>query len=80
MSFVAYATTTNSKNKKTTMKKDLQALLLKEVDRKDFLKHVGFGLVALTGVAALTKSVANFGNHPQSHGFGAGVYGGSKRT
>lgn len=63
------------------MKKDLHELLAKEVDRKDFLKHVGFGLVALTGVTALTKSIAGFGsNQAQRSGFGAGVYGGNKRS
>lgn len=60
------------------MKKDLQALLDKQVDRKDFLKHVAFGLVALSGVTALTKSLTNFGGSraPVVNGFGAGVYGG----
>ena len=62
------------------MKQDLQQLLAKEVDRKDFLKHIGFGLVALTGVAALTKSVANFGGQARTNGFGAGVYGGDKKS
>ena len=57
------------------MKKDLQQLLDKQVDRKDFLKHVGFGLVALTGVTALTKSLNGFGAKQQTSGFGAGAYG-----
>lgn len=59
------------------MKKDLQQLLDKQVDRKDFLKHVGFGIVALTGVTALTKSLNTFGGKHQASGFGAGVYGGA---
>lgn len=59
------------------MKKDLQQLLDKQVDRKDFLKHLGFGLVALTGVATLTKSMNGFGVRQQTSGFGAGAYGGS---
>lgn len=59
------------------MKKDLQQLLEKQVDRKDFLKHLGFGVVALTGVTALTKSMNGFGGpRQQTSGFGAGVYGG----
>lgn len=57
------------------MKKDLQQLLDKQVDRKDFLKHVGFGIVALTGVTALTKSLNGFGVKHQTSGFGAGAYG-----
>ena len=57
------------------MKQDLQQLLDKQVDRKDFLKHVGFGIVTLTGVTALTKSLTGFGDKPKVSGFGAGVYG-----
>lgn len=61
------------------MKKDLQELLDKQVDRKDFLKHVGFGLVALTGVTALTRSLTGVGvKTPKTNGFGAGVYGGNR--
>lgn len=59
------------------MKKDLQQLLEKQVDRKDFLKHIGFGVVALTGVTALTRSLNGFGSKQQSAGFGTGVYGGN---
>ena len=60
------------------MKKDLQVLLEKQVDRKDFLKHVAFGVVALTGVTALTKSLNGFGTRQQTVGFGAGTYGGNR--
>jgi len=62
------------------MKKDLQQLLDKKVDRKDFLKHIGVGVVALTGVTALTKSLTSFGSsRPQvNSGFGAGTYGGDR--
>lgn len=60
------------------MKKDLQVLLEKQVDRKDFLKHIGFGVVALTGVTALTKSLSGFGTRQQTSGFGAGAYGGNR--
>ena len=62
------------------MKKDLQQLLEKQVDRKDFLKHVAFGVVALTGVTALTKSLNGFGTKHQTSGFGAGSYGGNGNT
>ena len=59
------------------MKKDLQALLDKEVDRKDFLKHVGFGLVALTGATALTRSLTSLGTKTQTNGYGVSAYGGN---
>lgn len=58
------------------MKKDIQQLLDKQVDRKDFLKHVVFGVVAMSGVAAVTKSLNGFGSKPQANGFGSGTYGG----
>lgn len=60
------------------MKKDLQELLDKQVDRKDFLKHVAFGVVAMTGVTALTKSMTGLGGARTqvNNGFGAGAYGG----
>jgi hypothetical protein len=62
------------------MKKDLQILLEKQVDRKDFLKHVAFGVVALTGVTALTKSLSGFGSKHQVSGFGSGSYGGGRTS
>jgi hypothetical protein len=63
-----------------TIKNDIQILLDKQVDRKDFLKHVGFGVVALTGIATLTRSLNGFGLKQQSAGFGAGTYGGQKKS
>jgi hypothetical protein len=34
---------------------DISKLLQKEMDRKDFLKHTGLAVLALTGVAAALK-------------------------
>ena len=62
-------------------------LLQKEMNRKEFLKHVGVGIVALTGLSAAAKALLQ---HPtaanntkqsmmQPMGYGAMPYGGSKK-
>ena len=62
----------------------VEELLQKEMDRKDFLKHVGIAMIAMTGVTALLKSLTQ---HPltgqqqhksQAQGYGAMPYGGDK--
>ena len=61
------------------MKKDLDNLLQKQMDRRDFLKHVGIGFVAITGVATLVKTLSSvYSPKQQGAGYGASVYGGSK--
>lgn len=62
------------------MKNDLDNLLQKEMDRREFLKHVGIGLVALTGASALLKAL-NGGSTPRrTAGYGASAYGGDNAT
>jgi len=61
------------------MRHDVQALLAREVDRRDFLKHVALTLLALSGVAATARTLTSFGTRQQTSGFGAGVYGGPKQ-
>ncbi len=53
-------------------------MLSKEVDRREFLKHVGLTLLALSGAAAAARTLTSFGAKAQTTGFGAGVYGGPK--
>lgn len=61
-------------------------LLQKPMDRKDFLKHVGVGLVALTGVTTVVNSLINGNVKPLNRQQGAGMaygssaYGGLKNT
>lgn len=63
------------------MKNEIDSLLQKEMDRKDFLKHVGLGFVALTGIAALIKTLNGVGQpNRQSAGYGSSTYGGSKKA
>lgn len=69
------------------MKSELNNLLAKKMDRKDFLKHVGVGIVALTGVSAMLKVMSPLGSstgtqsaQPTSYGYGYGssAYGSNK--
>ena len=62
------------------MKNEIDSLLQKEMDRKAFLKHVGAGFIALTGIAALLKTLNGVGqpNRP-SVGYGSSTYGGNKK-
>lgn len=64
------------------MKNELNGLLAKKMDRLTFLKHVGVGFVALTGVGSVVKTLGGFGtgvgsSAKNSYGYGASVYGGS---
>lgn len=66
------------------MQSQLNSLLQKEMDRKDFLKHVAVGVVALTGASTIVKTLTpafNGGqqssNQPLSGGYGASSYGGA---
>lgn len=63
------------------MKNDLNSLLAKEMDRKEFLKHVGIGLVALTGASALLNAL-NGVSAPRRRtaGYGSSAYGGGSST
>ena len=52
------------------------------MDRKDFVKNVGIGILALSGVAAALKAVnlAPSLSKKSSNGYGASAYGGAKRA
>jgi len=64
------------------MKQHIDGLLQKKMDRLSFLKHVGVGFVAVTGVSGVVKSMSSFGGSDtigsanQADGYGASVYGG----
>lgn len=61
--------------------KDHAAVLLeKKMDRAGFIKHVGLGLVAMTGVAALMKSLSEGAQSRATvNGYGSEGYGGQPR-
>lgn len=60
-------------------------LLQKRMDRKDFFKHVALGVAVLSGGAALVKTLTNQGTtRPKQEmatsGYGSSVYGGAPLT
>lgn len=61
------------------MKNDVEKLLQKQMDRKDFIKHVGIGFAAIMGVTAIAKTLSAMtnGGKSQSSGYGSSAYGGS---
>lgn len=68
------------------LKEKFQQALQQPMDRKNFLKHVGVGMIALTGVTAIASSVLgkNAGRHlslgpapADGPAYGASAYGGN---
>lgn len=64
------------------IKQELSVLLNKKMDRKDFLKVIGVGVVAATGVGSLLRAVnpsaTNKSISAAPQGYGSSAYGGSK--
>ncbi len=62
------------------LQEDVQTLLQKEMDRKDFLRHLGIGLASIVGITAVLTTISNLGSgqkqQGQAYGYGSGVYGG----
>lgn len=61
---------------------EIQKLMQKDMDRKDFLKHVGVGFAAIAGVSALMKTLTSLNGSDKSAqlGYGSGAYGGTPRN
>jgi len=53
----------------------LQAILEKDMDRREFLLYTGLILITITGIAGMTKSVQNIFNQRTDKGFGSNPYG-----
>ena len=67
------------------MQDQVNDLLRKRMDRKDFFKHVALGVAVLSGGAALVKTLTNqTTSRPKQEtaasGYGASVYGGAQLT
>lgn len=61
------------------IKQQLNDILQKEMDRKDFLRHVGIATVAVVGIPAIIKALNQIGDRPtlpKNLGYGSSVYGG----
>lgn len=59
---------------------EVQALLQKQMDRREFIKHVGIGFAALIGVSAILRSMSSMSNQQNNVGYSSGTYGGVKNT
>ncbi len=67
------------------IKQQLNQLLDKEVDRKDFLKHVGVAIIAVAGVSTLMSNLTSLqgssstkgvnSGTKSTHGYGLSAYG-----
>ena len=54
----------------------IQELLQKDMSRKDFLRFIGMGLLAVGGINTLLKSFENAGKtQKKSAGYGSSPYG-----
>ena len=68
--------------------KPLHELFQKEVDRREFLTHIGGALIAVIGISGFIKKVTDpFNKRPaapqikqQVSSYGSSAYGGTKNT
>ena len=57
----------------------LQRLLNKDMDRKEFLAHVGAGALTIIGISGLLKNLVNYSSRPHREvGYGSSDYGGKR--
>ncbi|HVQ44304.1 MAG TPA: hypothetical protein VMT30_05055 [Candidatus Saccharimonadia bacterium] len=65
----------------TNISQSVRELLKKDVDRKEFLAHIGAAVVAVSGIAGIIKAVAEADGKakPISGGYGASAYGGAAK-
>lgn len=61
------------------IKPQVASLLDKKMDRAGFLKHVGIGMLAVTGVAGVLKALGVSPSVGGTQSYGSSAYGGVKR-
>ncbi|MGZ6004800.1 MAG: hypothetical protein ACXWLH_01475 [Candidatus Saccharimonadales bacterium] len=65
------------------IQRELQKLFTKEMNRKEFLAHIGAGALTIIGVTNLIKHLSEFNGskpRPSSAGYGLSAYGGKKKS
>jgi len=63
------------------IQEDVQALLQKEMDRKEFIKHIGIGFAAIIGITTVVKTINSMsGNNKKQLGYSGGAYGGDANS
>jgi hypothetical protein len=60
------------------LKQQLDTVLKKKVSRKEFLKHTGLGVVALSGVGTALRMLSSESHDTQTGGYGSAAYGGTR--
>ncbi len=61
--------------------KNIQQLFDKPMDRRQFLAHIGAGLLVLVGVSGLLSQLVHYGQQPSGEeGYGETPYGGDTRS
>lgn len=60
-------------------KKPLDRLLSQEVDRKEFLAHIGAAGLGMIGVSSLIKALTDHGSPRPSSDYGSSGYGGDRK-
>tara|TARA_B100001245_G_scaffold87132_1_gene62865 strand:- start:5636 stop:5842 length:207 start_codon:yes stop_codon:yes gene_type:complete len=65
-----------------TIKKQVNAILSKKMDRQDFLKHVGIGIVAVSGASTALRLLGAKQENvaAKDNGYGASAYGGAQKS
>lgn len=63
------------------MRDQIDTLFSKEMSRKEFLQHVGSGLLIVLGISGMLKALngQQSSSRPQGMGYGASAYGGLKK-
>lgn len=64
------------------MRDQIDTLFNKEMTRKEFLQHVGSGILILFGISGLLNALAGqqkSGQRTQSMGYGTSAYGGTSK-
>ncbi len=63
------------------IKTQVAELLQKEMDRKEFLRHIGIAVAVIVGLPTLLSALSRLQGgsiRQQSAGYGSSTYGGSK--
>lgn len=64
------------------IQEDVQSLLQKEMNRKEFIKHVGIGFAAIVGLTTVLKTINSLSGNAkkQTLGYSSGSYGGDQNS
>ncbi|HSX52818.1 MAG TPA: hypothetical protein VLF90_00385 [Patescibacteria group bacterium] len=67
------------------LQKQLDNVLTKPMDRREFLVHIAYGALLITGISSLLKGLSSYSynpahsssrqTHQSKHGFGASKFG-----